>query len=85
MVYDEASGEWVPKWGYKGKNKDVENQWLVEIDDKKTDKEGDELDPRKMSREQRKRNIKLNERQMKKNAKKAALGAAPGGVSKRRK
>merc|ERR1712093_739996 len=24
MVYDEATGEWVPKWGYKGANKGME-------------------------------------------------------------
>lgn len=40
MVYDEAKGEWVPKWGYKGKNKEGEGDWLVEVDDKKKKKEG---------------------------------------------
>jgi len=34
MVYDEGKGEWVPKWGYKGRNKDGEGEWLVEIDEK---------------------------------------------------
>ena len=33
MVYDEERGEWVPKWGYKGANKDGEGDWLVEVDD----------------------------------------------------
>lgn len=32
LVYDEASGEWVPRWGYGGKNKDAESSWLVEVD-----------------------------------------------------
>lgn len=35
MVYDEAKGEWVPKWGYKGKNKEEEQEWIVEVDEKK--------------------------------------------------
>lgn len=30
MVFDEASGEWKPRWGYKRKN-DSTKQWLVEI------------------------------------------------------
>lgn len=41
LVYDEASGEWVPKWGYKGKNKEGEGDWIVEVDDKAR-KEGEE-------------------------------------------
>ncbi|KAK9239745.1 regulator of ribosome biosynthesis, partial [Lipomyces kononenkoae] len=32
LVYDEAKGEWVKKWGYKGKNQ--EQPWLVEVDEK---------------------------------------------------
>lgn len=35
MVYDEATGEWVPKWGYKGINKAHDNDWIVEVDMKK--------------------------------------------------
>ena len=31
LVYDEATGEWVPRWGYKGKNKAEEEDWLVEV------------------------------------------------------
>ncbi|EEB07551.1 ribosome biogenesis protein Rrs1 [Schizosaccharomyces japonicus yFS275] len=34
LVYDEASGEWVPRWGYGGKNKALDNQWLVEEGEK---------------------------------------------------
>lgn len=85
MVYEEETGEWVPKWGYKGKNKGSEGDWLVEIDDKKTDKEGDEGNPRKLGRDERKANIKLNERQQKKNDKKNAFGPKKGGVVKNKK
>ncbi|MCJ1408601.1 Rhodanese- sulfurtransferase [Ptychographa xylographoides] len=35
MVYEEETGEWVPKWGYKGRNKDGEGDWIVEVDEKK--------------------------------------------------
>ncbi|KAG5520071.1 hypothetical protein PMAC_001147 [Pneumocystis sp. 'macacae'] len=31
LIYDENKKKWIPKWGYKGKNKDTENQWLIEI------------------------------------------------------
>lgn len=36
LVYDEESGEWKRKWGYRGKNKDGKGEgsdWLVELDD----------------------------------------------------
>lgn len=33
LAYDEASGEWKPKYGYKGKKAEGED-WLVEIDEK---------------------------------------------------
>ena len=33
MEFDEAKGDWVPKYGYKGKKTD-EGDWLVEVDDK---------------------------------------------------
>jgi len=86
LVYDEEKGEWVPKWGYKGRNKAVEEQWLVEVDDHKKGKDGEELDPRKLSRQERKDAIRLNERQQKKNEKRTtALAPRKGsGVGKRK-
>ena len=33
MEFDEAKGDWVPKYGYKGKNTDG-GDWLVEVDEK---------------------------------------------------
>ncbi|KAI9655686.1 MAG: Rhodanese- sulfurtransferase [Alyxoria varia] len=67
MVYDETSGEWVPKWGYKGKNKQEEESWLVEVDPKKERKAmeangGTGLDPRAASRKERKERVKKNEK-----------------------
>lgn len=49
LVYDEQSGEWVPSWGYKGKNKDAENQWLVELKENDNSTE----DPRTAARKER--------------------------------
>ncbi|SCV01236.1 LANO_0F10792g1_1 [Lachancea nothofagi CBS 11611] len=69
MVYDEDAGQWVPKWGYKGANKKLDSQWLVEVDDQPK-KAGDELiDPRTLSRAERKKVIKKNELQQKRNLK----------------
>ncbi|PUU80999.1 ribosomal biogenesis regulatory protein [Tuber borchii] len=74
LVYDEEKGEWVPKWGYKGKNKDDEGDWIVEVDGKKERERGEDRNPRALSREERKDRIKKNERQMKKNEKRAVVG-----------
>lgn len=69
MVYDEATGEWVPKWGYKGKNKQMDDQWLVEVDDKTNNTEDELIDPRTLSRAERKKLVKKNELQHKRNLK----------------
>ncbi|RLP61404.1 hypothetical protein L150_00081 [Candida albicans Ca529L] len=67
MVYDEDTGEWVPKWGYKGKNKSIDDQWLVEVDDKVKNTEDELIDPRTLKRAERKKLIKKNELQHKRN------------------
>lgn len=67
LVYDEDTGEWVPKWGYKGANKKLDNQWLVEVDDKVKGTEDELIDPRSLNRAERKRLVKKNELQHKKN------------------
>ncbi|AET38187.1 ribosome biogenesis protein RRS1 Ecym_2460 [Eremothecium cymbalariae DBVPG len=69
MVYDEASGEWAPKWGYKGINKKLDDQWLVEVDDKVKGTDDELIDPRTLSRAERKKLIKKNELQHKRNLK----------------
>lgn len=39
-VYNEETGKWEKKWGYKGKKEGgVQEDWLVELDDKQTKKE----------------------------------------------
>ncbi|KKZ65815.1 hypothetical protein EMCG_01200 [[Emmonsia] crescens] len=80
LVYDEASGEWVPKWGYKGKNKRGENEWLVEVDEKMwkkeegLSKEGKGI--RGEGRRERVDRIKRNERRMRANERRG--GGAKG-------
>ncbi|RPA84970.1 ribosomal biogenesis regulatory protein [Ascobolus immersus RN42] len=78
LVYDEEKGEWVPKWGYKGSNKALDKQWLVEVDPKKQRADGEDENPRKLNRTERLERIKKNSRQEKKNAMKAAQGGKPG-------
>lgn len=67
LVYDEAKGEWVPKYGYKGKNKDGEGDWLVEVDEKKEAKTGEAGDARKEKRQERVERIKRQERRQRAN------------------
>lgn len=38
-VYNEETGEWEKKWGYKGKKDGASGDWLVELDDKQVRKE----------------------------------------------
>lgn len=78
MVYDEATGEWVPKWGYKGKNKKGEGDWLVEVDEKKEKREGKAGDARSESRAARKDKIRRNDRAQRANERKSRKGKSAG-------
>lgn len=54
-VYNEETGKWEKKWGYKGKKEGgVQDDWLVELDDKQTRKEKS-LDDGKTIRNESKR------------------------------
>ena len=64
LVFDEERQEWVPRWGYQGKNKELEDQWLVEVpanadDDYRPDKEAarDREARRKKNEMQHQRNL----------------------------
>lgn len=83
MVFDEATGEWVPKWGYKGKNKEGEGEWIVEVDEKREKEralEGKGATVRGEGRRERLEKKKRNERKMRANERRARKGAvfAPG-------
>ena len=69
MVYDEATAEWIPKWGYKGANKKGEGEWLVEVDEQK-EKEGAEDGGRSAGRKERRERVRRNERSARANEKK---------------
>jgi regulator of ribosome biosynthesis len=58
-VYDEETGEWVPKWGYKGANKKNENEWLVELPSERPDQEDE--NPRTALKKDRKARVSANE------------------------
>ncbi|KAI6353400.1 hypothetical protein MCOR25_009017 [Pyricularia grisea] len=72
IQYNEEKGEWERKWGYKGANKQLEKDWLVEVDPAKEAKlkEGETL--RGQSRRERVERQKRNERKMRKNEREAA-------------
>ncbi|KAI4289685.1 MAG: hypothetical protein L6R35_001053, partial [Caloplaca aegaea] len=70
MVFDEETQEWVPKWGYKGRNKDGEQDWIVEVDEKKEKKregKGDEGGIGGEGRRERKEKVRRNERKQRAN------------------
>ncbi|KMQ48559.1 hypothetical protein HL42_0664 [Trichophyton rubrum] len=80
LVYDEDKGEWVPKWGYKGKNKGTEDDWLVEVDESKWKKEeqmnNEGKSIRNEGRKERMERARRNERKMRANERKARTGKA---------
>ncbi|KAM4054901.1 ribosome biogenesis regulatory protein (RRS1) domain-containing protein [Hirsutella rhossiliensis] len=76
LAFDEESGEWKRKWGYKGMNKKGEDDWLVEIDPKKEMERKEGTSVRGDGRRDRKERIKRNERKMRKNDRHAE--AKPG-------
>ncbi|KAF5380651.1 hypothetical protein D9757_007021 [Collybiopsis confluens] len=62
-VWDEEKQEWVNKWGWKGKNKETEEQWITEVP------MGADLDhdPRKIARDERKDRVAKNKKQQESN------------------
>ncbi|KAK3167796.1 hypothetical protein OEA41_004242 [Lepraria neglecta] len=81
MVFDEETQEWVPKWGYKGRNKSGEGEWIVEVDEKKEkerDEEGKGKTVRGEGRRERMEKVKRNERKQRNNERKARKGGGGG-------
>ncbi|KAF2239305.1 RRS1-domain-containing protein [Viridothelium virens] len=74
LVFDEERKEWVPKWGYKGKNKEAEGEWLVEVDPEKEERDGEAGDKRREGRAARKERIKREERKRRANERRAVQG-----------
>jgi len=73
MVFDEEKGEWVPKWGYKGRNKDGEGDWIVEVDEERERERGVEgtgKTERGEGRRERVEKVRRNERKQRNNERK---------------
>jgi regulator of ribosome biosynthesis len=73
-VYDEATGEWVPKWGYKGANKSGENDWIVEVDEKKERERKEGTEVRGDTRRERVERIKRQDRKQRANERRSGKG-----------
>lgn len=71
LAYDEESGEWKRKWGYKGLNKKGEDHPIMEVDMEAERKRKEGTSIRGDGRRERKERIKRNERKMRKNEKDA--------------
>lgn len=72
LAFDEDSGEWKRKWGYKGLNKKGEGDWLVEVDMKKERELKDGAGVRGEGRRERKEKMRRNDRKMRKNEREAS-------------
>ncbi|OYY61018.1 MAG: hypothetical protein B7Y50_05460 [Hydrogenophilales bacterium 28-61-11] len=79
LAYDEESGEWTRKWGYKALNKKGEDDWLVEVDPQKEAERKEGTSIRGDGRRERKERLKRNERKMRKNQRDAAAKSATRG------
>lgn len=72
MIYDENIGEWVPRWGYKGANKDLEEQWIHEL----KNNGNTDMDPAKTAKKERLAKQTKNEKQRLGNLARAAASTA---------
>ncbi|QRV87879.1 ribosome biogenesis regulatory protein [Ceratobasidium sp. AG-Ba] len=66
--WDEERQEWVNRWGWDGKNKDKEEQWIHEVPDNAPD----DYDPGLEARKERKARVAKNDKQRQKNLSNAA-------------
>lgn len=71
LVYDDVKGEWVPKWGYKGQNKEGESDWIVEVNDVKERERKDGTERQGDGKRERKEKIRRNERMQRANERKS--------------
>ncbi|KAI9449688.1 ribosome biogenesis regulatory protein-domain-containing protein [Lactarius psammicola] len=69
-IWDDERQAWVPRWGWKGKNRDEETQWLHEVP---ANADAD-FDPSKEARAARKERMAKNERQRMQNLARAQQG-----------
>ena len=79
MVYSEEKGEWVPKWGYKGRNKEGEGEWIVEVDEKREGEGKGGETVRGQGRRERVERMRRGERKQRNNEKRARKGGSGAG------
>lgn len=72
MVFDENTQEWVPRWGFKGANKDLEEQWIHEL----KNNGNTDMDPAKTAKKERLAKKQKNEKQRLGNLARAAASTA---------
>ncbi|CAO1624592.1 unnamed protein product [Parajaminaea phylloscopi] len=77
LVYDEDTKEWVPRWGFKGANKKVQEQWIHEVPANKDD----DYDPSKAMKAERKKRRLHNEGQRLRNESRNTAAAAAAASS----
>lgn len=70
LVFNEATGEWEKKWGYKGKGKPDE-EWAVEVDEKKANDGAGEV--RKEAKSERMERLRRQERKERRNKTRARV------------
>ncbi|KAG9128272.1 Rhodanese- sulfurtransferase [Ceratobasidium sp. 392] len=68
--WDEERQEWVNRWGWNGRNKDKEEQWIHEVPDNAPD----DHDPALEARKERKARVVKNEKQRERNLSNATAG-----------
>jgi len=73
-IWDDERQTWVPRWGWKGKNREEETQWLHEV----PANADAEFDPSKEARVARKERMAKNERQHSQNVARAQQGRPMG-------
>lgn len=74
MVFDEEKQDYVPRYGYKGKNKEGEQAWAVEYP---ANADAD-FNPRAKAKDERKERLQKNQAQQAKNASRSSFGKANG-------
>lgn len=74
LQYNEATGEWERRWGYKGANKAGQDDPIIELDPKKEAARPEGTSVRGDKRREIRERIKRNERRMRRNLRRAAEG-----------
>ncbi|RMD43962.1 hypothetical protein DV735_g1162, partial [Chaetothyriales sp. CBS 134920] len=74
LVYDEEKGDWVPRWGYKGRNMESGREWLVEVDDKKKAVEDAGRNIRGEGHRERAERVRRQQRRERKNSARSRTG-----------